>query len=125
MKDSITNNNLLENNFISKFPVGTIISYVESVSHKKAGVRTIFRIDKYKQYPKGYYNMYGIWCGFDFQTNKYKKEFSWTDLSKWHCIDCTDELMSTSLGTLLHKFNDVRVANELEKHIFYTCLNKL
>ena len=110
-----------EEDFIIKFPIGTLISFIEGRSLITSGARSIFKITDYKQH-KGNYFMYGIWCGFDFQTTNYKKEFSWTNLSKWHCIDCTDDVMGTALGTLLHKFNDVRYANNSEKNIFYKCL---
>lgn len=125
MGESINVMNMKEKEFIEKFPIGTIISFIEGQSLVKSGARTIFRIDRYDQISNGDYFMYGIWCGFDFQTNNYKKEFSWTDLSKWHCIDCTDDVMGTALGTLLHKFNDVRYANNSEKNIFYKCLANL
>lgn len=107
-----------EDDFIIKFPIGTLISFIESKLLIPSGARSIFKITDYKQH-KGNYFMYGIWCGFDFQTTNYKREFSWTNLSRWHCIDCTDDVMGTSLGTLLHKFNDVRIANDIEKKHFY------
>jgi len=110
--------------FMSSFPTGALISFIEGVQHIHSNARSIFRIDKYELSPKGSYFMYGIWCGFDFQTTQYEKEFSWSDLSKWHCIDRTGASMGIALGTILHKFNDVRFANELERSIFYKCLIK-
>ena len=67
--------------FIDKFPVGSIISFIESKSFIASGARSIFRIDRYEQTPRGYAFMYGIWCGFDFQTTNYKKEYNQTGIA--------------------------------------------
>jgi len=110
--------------FIDKFPVGSIISFIESKSFIASGARSIFRIDRYEQTPRGYAFMYGIWCGFDFQTTNYKKEYN-LDVSNWHCVDCNEDYMATSVENLLFSFNDVRLADSTEKEIFLTCLNNL
>ena len=111
--------------FINKFPVGTIISYIPGMYYVKSGIREFMRIDRYEKDAKGNYYIFGIWCGFYFKTTRYKKEYTLDDLSKWHCINCSDYVLSTSLGTLLYKYNDVRVVNDVEKNIFYTCLNRM
>ena len=110
--------------FIKKYPVGTLISYIEGVQYVRSGARTIFKISRYERRtndPWGYY-MYGTYCGFNFQTVRYKKEYSTSDLPKWRCIICETDPFGISLGILSHKFNDVRLANDLETSIFNDCM---
>lgn len=107
--------------FIKKYPVGTLISYIEGVQYVRSGARTIFKVGRYEQRTGTHY-MYGTYCGFNFQTTSYKKEYSTSDLSKWRCIICDTDPFGTSLGTLLYKFNDVRLANDLETNIFNDCI---
>ena len=111
-----------EKNFMNRYSVGTIISYIAGIQFLKAQAREFFRIDHYEITPKGHLKMYGIWCGFDFQTTKYKKEYTIEDKSKWHCIDCSKHPMGTHVLTLCHEFNDVRLINTQEKSIFDWCL---
>lgn len=113
---------MTEQEFTEKFPAGTIISFIEGKQYIRSGARVIFKITRYETNPKGFYFMYGVWCGFEFNSTNYSKEYSLTDTAKWHCIDCTSVCDGTALGTLLHKFNDVRTANEVEKRIFYSCI---
>ena len=114
---------LTEENFIKKFPLGSIISYIPGKQFVRTNVRNIFRIDEYIQGWKGQYYMCGILCLYEFETNKYSKEYDFFNVSKWHCLDCSDEDMSESIGCLCHEFNDVRLANNDEKDIFNYCLN--
>lgn len=107
--------------FIKKYPVGTLISYIEGVQYVRSGARTIFKVGRYEQRTNACY-MYGTYCGFNFQTTSYKKEYSTSDLSKWRCIICDTYPFGTSLGTLSYKFNDVRLANDLETNIFNDCM---
>lgn len=107
--------------FIKKYPVGTLISYIEGVQYVRSGARTIFKVGRYEQRTNACY-MYGTYCGFNFQTTGYKKEYSTSDLSKWRCIICDTYPFGTSLGTLSYKFNDVRLANDLETSIFNDCM---
>lgn len=111
--------------FKTAFPVGSLISYVPGMQFLKARVRDFFKIEGYTVNPKGHLHIKGVWCGFDFQTTHYKKEYTTDDPSKWHCIDCIEDVMQTSVGTLCHNFNDVRLADEKETSIFNFCLEKM
>ena len=65
------------------------------------------------------YKWVSIYCP---RENSYKKEYSTSDLPKWRCIICETDPFGTSLGILSHKFNDVRLANDLETSIFNDCM---
>ena len=117
---------MTQEEFKSKFPVNSIISYIAGQQFVKAQSREFFRIDEYVVRPfNNRLEMKGMWCGFEFYTNKYKEEYSTNNLERWHCIDCSDDVMQEAVGALCHKFNDVRLANDEEISIFKHCIEKL
>ena len=115
---------MTQQEFKNQFPVGSIISYVPGMQYVRSGAREIFRIDKYVKHGENLF-MRGILVVFNFQTTKYKKEYTTEDLSKWHMIDCNDEIMegANSVGCLCFNFNKVRLADEKELSIFRYCIN--
>lgn len=117
---------MTQEEFKNKFPVGSIISFIGGVQFSKAQAREFFRIDEYvvNQF-NNRLEMKGVWCGFEFYTDNYKKEYSTNNLERWHCIDCNDDVMQMTVDMLCHKFNDVRLANDEEILIFKHCIEKL
>lgn len=117
---------MTQEEFKNKFPVGSIISFIGGVQFSKAQAREFFRIDEYvvNQF-NNRLEMKGVWCGFEFYTDNYKKEYSPDNLERWHCIDCNDDVMQMAVGALCHKFNDIRFANDEEISIFKHCIEKL
>ena len=117
---------MTQEEFMEKFPKGSIISFIESMHYVRSNIRTLLRIDKYEN-KNGDWKMFGIECNFNFETSSnLKKEFSLTkdNPEKWQCID-TNKLYGTYVGSLCYSYNDVRMVNEDELKVFNYALKKL
>lgn len=108
---------MTQEEFKEKFPIGSIISYIGGMQYVRAKAREIFKIERYL-YKGEHLYMAGTFVGFDFQSTRYKKEYTTEDANKWHYIDCNDDAMARSIGCLTYNFNDVRLANDRELEIF-------